>query len=159
MKKLILGLAIVLGIAATTNAQSYHSAIGLRLGYPVSISYKTFISEPAAIEIFGGFRSYTGYKWFNIAGAYEHHMPISGADGLAWYVGGGASVFFWTYDSGFDAGSSTSIGLLGAIGLDYKFRDAPFNLSLDWLPIFFVNGFGSGFAGGYGALSARYVIN
>ncbi|MEQ1744522.1 MAG: hypothetical protein ABMA02_03790 [Saprospiraceae bacterium] len=158
-KKLVFVLALLIGCAAASFGQEYKSAIGLRLGYPVSITYKTFISDPGAIEIFGGFRSWTGYKWFNVAGLYEHHAEVSGVDGLKWYFGGGASVFFWTYDEGFDGGSSTSIGLLGTLGLDYKFADAPINLSADWVPHFFLNGYGSGFGGGYGALSVRYTLN
>jgi len=158
-KKLVLVSALLVGCIVTSFSQDYKSAIGLRLGYPVSISYKTFISEPGAIEVFGGFRSWTGYKWFNVGGLYEHHAEIPGADGLSWYFGGGASVFFWTYDEGFSGGSSTSFGLLGTLGLDYKFAEAPINLSLDWVPHFFINGYGSGFGGGYGALSVRYVLS
>ena len=145
--------------AFASYTQNYSSAIGLRLGSPTSISYKTFISEPAAIEIFGGFRRYSSYGWFNVAGVYEHHKAIESVEGLQWYVGGGASAFFWNYDNGFlDPGSNTSIGLLGTLGLDYVFAEAPVNLSVDWMPFFFLNGYDSGFGGGYGALSARYVL-
>ena len=149
LKKITLAVALIAGCALTSYSQDYKSAIGLRLGYPISASYKTFISDPGAIEVFAGFRSWTGYSWFNIGGLYEHHAEIPGADGLKWYFGGGASAFFWSYDSNFiDSGSSTSFGLLGVIGLDYKFAEAPINLSVDWIPTFFVNGYGSGFGGG-----------
>ncbi len=160
MKKSIFTLVLALGCFVAAYSQNYNSAIGLRLGYPVSVTYKHFISEPGAIEVFAGFRSYSGYGWFNIAGAYEHHFPISGAEGLNWYVGGGASAFFWNFRNSFigDRGTSTSIGILGVLGLDYKFEDAPVNLSVDWMPLIFLNGYGSGFGGGYGALSARYVL-
>lgn len=162
MKKLLFTLALVLGCFFAAYSQNYHSAIGLRLGYPASVSYKQFISEPGAIEGFLGFRSYSGYSWINIGATYQHHMPISGVDGLNWYFGGGASVFFWNdKDDVFvnnDDFSTTSIGVLGVLGLDYKFANAPVNLSVDWMPTFFVNGYGSGFGGGYGALSARYVL-
>ncbi len=141
-------------------AQEYNSAIGLRLGYPTSVSYKTFLNEKGAIEAFAGFRSFSiGYNWFNIGAMYQVHNPISELDGLSWYYGGGAAVYFWSYKNNFvDAGSSTSFGILGALGLDYKFKDAPINASLDWVPTFFVNGYSNGFAGGYGALSVRYVL-
>lgn len=162
-KQLFLTLAFALGLCYVSNAQNYHSAIGLRLGYPTSISYKHFISEPAAIEGFLGFRSYANYGWLNVGATYQHHFPISGADGLSWYAGGGASVFFWNdkndFFSGNDDFSTTSLGILGVLGLDYKFANAPVNLSVDWMPIFFINGYGNGFGGGYGALSARYTIN
>lgn len=160
MKKLFFTLALALGCFVAAYSQNYKSALGLRLGYPISATYKHFISEPGAIEVFAGFRSWTYYSWFNVAGAYEHHFPISGVDGLNWYVGGGASAFFWNYKDLFpgDNSASTSIGIMGVLGLDYKFDNAPVNLSVDWMPIFFVNGYGNGFGGGYGALSARYVL-
>lgn len=160
MKKVIFTLTLALGVTFAAYSQDYNSAIGLRFGYPTSISYKKFISEPGAIEVFAGFRSFAFYNWFNIGGLYQHHWQLpSIADGLSWYAGGGASVFFWNYDDGFVGDGNTSIGILGTIGLDYKFEDAPVNISLDWLPIFFLNGYGDSFGGRYGALSVRYTIN
>lgn len=161
MKKLIFTLTVALCCAFAVQAQStYKTAIGLRFGYPLSVSLKHFISDPGAIEIYAGFRNYSGYGWFNVGGLYQHHNSISGVDGLQWYVGGGASVYFWTFDRGFfnDNASNTSIGISGCLGLDYKFAEAPFNLSVDWVPTFFVNGYGNGFGAGYGALAARYVL-
>lgn len=154
-------IALFLGFTMTMQAQDYNSAIGLRLGSPLSVSYKTFLGGGSnAIEAFAGFRSYSGYGWFNVGALYQVHKPINGAEGLNWYFGGGASLFFWNYDDNFvDSDASTSIGILGNLGLDYKFANAPVNLSLDWVPAFFVNGYGSGFGGGYGALSVRYVLN
>jgi hypothetical protein len=111
--------------------------------------------------VFGGLRGYSSYSWINVGGAYQVHKPIEGVDGLNWYFGGGASVFFWTYKNSFtgDGSASTTFGILGNLGLDYKFEDSPINLSADWMPIFFINGFGSGFGGGYGALAVRYTLN
>lgn len=154
-------LVAVLATAQGLNAQSsYQSAIGLRLGYPTSVSYKFFLSDPAALELFAGFRGYSGYGWFNVGAAYQVHKPIEGVENLQWYFGGGASAFFFNYDNDFDFGDegSVSFGLLGNLGLDYKIPSAPINLSLDWMPIFFINGYGSGFSGGYGALSVRYTL-
>lgn len=158
-KRIVLIFALFLGLGVFAQAQTYTSAIGLRLGYPTSVSYKHFISTQGALEGFAGFRGFSSYRWVNIGGLYQHHLDIAEVDGLNWYFGGGASVFFYSYDTGFaDAEGSTGIGILGTIGLDYKFDDAPINLSLDWVPVLFVNGFGSGFSGGYGALSVRYVL-
>lgn len=163
MKKAIITLALSCFCFFVAHSQSYNSAVGLRLGYPLSASYKQFINEQGAIEGFLGFRSYTYYSWFTVGATYQHHLPIPSVEGLNWYFGGGASAFFWKEKNNFfgddDNFSSTSLGILGVIGLDYKFENAPFNLSVDWMPIFFVNGYGNGFGGGYGALSARYVLN
>ncbi len=155
----IVAFFAILFAANTSKAQVYTNAIGLRLGYPLSVSYKHFLNENGAIEVFGGFRSFSGYGWFNVGGLYQYHKPISGVDGLQWYFGGGASVFFWNYDNDFlDADSTTSFGIMGNIGLDYKFADVPISVTADWAPVFFVNGYGSGFGGGYGALGVRYVL-
>jgi hypothetical protein len=160
MKTKILSTMLALFLfAAVSQAQDYKSAIGLRLGYPLSATYKTFISDQAALELVAGFRTFSGYSWFNVGGYYEVHKEIPSVAGLKWYYGAGANIYFWSFDSGFNGGSTTSIGLSGVLGLDYKFADAPLNISVDWIPTFFLNGYGNGFAGGYGALAARYTIN
>ena len=158
MKNLFLILLLCLIGLVKSNAQEYKSAIGLRLGYPASISYKQFISERGALEAFLGTRGYSAYRWTNIGLAYQHHTVIPDVEGLKWYYGGGASLFFWNYDKGFDGDGNLSIGILGTLGLDYKFTTAPINLSVDWMPLIFLNGYDSGPRGGYGALSARYTF-
>ena len=163
MKKLIFIFALLIACCFAAQAQDYKSAIGLRFGYPTSISFKHFISEPGAIEVFAGTaRRSSFYRWTNLGAMYQHHSAISGADGLKWYVGGGAAVYFWNYDSGLarrDDYGSTSLGVMGALGLDYKFADIPLNLSADWVPTLFLgDGYLSTFGAGYGAFSARYTF-
>ena len=55
MKKTFLPILLcILFLFPEAQAQSWEKAIGLRLGFPNSITYKQFISEDAAIEgIFG----------------------------------------------------------------------------------------------------------
>ncbi len=157
--KIFTVLAFAFLFSVTTNAQDYKSAIGLRLGYPLSISYKTFLSEKGAFEATAGFRSYAGYSWFNVGAYYQVHNDIPSVSGLRWYYGAGANAYFWSWDSNFiNPGSSTSFGISGVLGLDYKFADIPLNVSVDWIPTYFINGYGSGFSGGYGALAARYTF-
>jgi hypothetical protein len=164
MKKLFLSLALVLGFLATGSAQhEYKTAIGLRLGYPWSASLKHFLSEKGAVEAFAGFRGWTGYRWVNLGATYQHHSPIESVEGLRWFAGGGGSVYFWSFKDNFlglnDDFANVSFGILGVVGLDYKFADAPFNVSIDWMPSVFIgNGYTSGFGYGYGAVSARYVL-
>lgn len=158
MKNFLFLVLVCMLCSVSVQAQNYKSAIGLRLGYPVSVSYKHFLNEKGAIEAFAGYRGFVGYGWFNIAALYEHHTPISSVEGLSWYAGGGAAAYFWSYNAGFAGGSSTSFGLLGTLGLDYKVKDIPLNLSIDWMPTIFLNGYGNGFYGGYGALSGRYIF-
>lgn len=158
---------ILLGLflfSTPSKAQNFKSAIGLRLGYPMSVTYKQFVSESGAFEVYAGTRGFngilnTGYRWYSISGAYQIHKPIESIEGLDYYYGAGASVYFWTFDFDTDS-STTSFGLQGYGGLSYTFADNPFNISIDWVPTFFLNGFGgSGFGAGYGSVAVRYVLS
>ena len=168
MSKFLKAFFVLILIGTISQAQPYKLAAGLRLGSPLSASVKYFVKEKNSLEAFLGHRRYSSSafaSWTMIGAAYTWYNPLKDIDeGLGWYAGGGASAFFWSYDySGKFAGnpsySKTSGGLLGQIGVDYKFKELPLNLSVDWMPIIFISGYGSGFGGGYGALSARYVFN
>ncbi len=162
MKKiaLLFSMLFVLAMANDLKAQNYQSAVGLRLGYPLALSYKFFISEPAAIELYLGIRGYTGYSSFNPGAMYLYHFPINGVDGLNWYVGGGASLYVYNFKDNFcpECGG-LAFGINGALGLDYKFANAPINLSVDWLPTIVIGGDYSGFGASQGALAVRYTLN
>lgn len=152
--------ALFMLFLVSANAQSYKSAVGLRLGYPWSVTYKTFLNDNGALEVYAGYRGWEFYNWFSLNAAYQYHKPFPSVENLSWYVGGGAGVYFWSYDNAFlEADESTSFSLQGYLGLDYKFENAPFNISVDWVPTFFLTGYGSGFGAGYGNLAVRYVIN
>jgi hypothetical protein len=148
----------------TTKAQNYKSAVGLRLGYPTSISYKHFLNEKGAVEVTGGFRSFAGYaRYVALNASYQQHTPIPTVEGLKWYAGGGLGVNFWSYDSFYKAlgvnTTSTTFSVFGMIGLDYKIANMPVNVSIDWAPTFFIgSGYYSGFGAGYGSLAARYTL-
>lgn len=159
--KLVFLAVCLFAFGQSATAQNYSSAIGLRLGYPLSLSYKTFISETNAIEGYVGFRGFSNYNWISLNGAYQIHNEI-GVDGLEWYYGAGAGVQFWSFD--FDADGITTFSVSGYLGLQYTFEDIPVSISADWVPTYFVGsdiGFGigvRGFGGGYGALAARYTL-
>lgn len=161
----IILLGGLMSLALIAAAQPYTTAVGLRLGYPSSITAKHFLSENGALEGYLGTRGYLGLRWYNLSAAYLHHFPleIEEIENLNWYVGGGASAFLWSYDLGFYGGgsgfSSTTLGVQGYIGLDYTFGDIPLNLTLDWSPTLFVgNGYFGGFGAGYGSLGVRYLL-
>jgi hypothetical protein len=144
----------------TLSAQEYKSAIGAKLGYGLVGSYKTFLNEKAALDIFAGI------GWGNsfLGGVYyQHHMPIGSVPGLQWFVGGGVS--FWSFSSGVGFGGYYELGIAGDIGLDYAFENIPLNLSVDYAPTFVIlDSYDcpgctySRFRGGYGALTARYIL-
>lgn len=164
MKKLIFTLAVVFCCVFAAQSQSdYKTAIGLRFGYPTSISLKHFLSPKNAVELFAGYRRYWRYASdFRVGGLYLIHTPINDVPGLKWYIGGGATAIFNQYDKVYYASDnfgSVNLGIMGALGLDYKFADYPINLSIDWVPTFVVGSSAyDGFRAGYGALSARYTF-
>jgi len=163
MKNTILFFSLVgLFLFATpSQAQDFKSAIGARLGYPISASFKTFLNESNAIEVYAGTRGFgnslSSYRWYIVSGAYQIHKPIESVERLQYYFGAGASVLFWSFD--FDTSeSTTTFGLQGYLGLSYTLENSPVNFSVDWIPTFFVNGFGNGFGAGYGSLAVRYTF-
>lgn len=167
MKKqftIFLFLALFLSCFSKADAQTYKSAIGVRAGYPWAASFKTFISDKSAIELYAAARGYgfAGYRygWISINGAYLVHFPIEGVENLQWYAGAGAGLQFWHFDNNFpDPGSNQSVSIQGYIGLDYKFEEVPINITLDWVPNIFLNGYSSGFYARYANLGVRYVLS
>lgn len=160
-KHLLLIPLFVLSIFAIGSAQTYDKAIGARLGHPLSVSYKTFLNESSAVEVFAGTRGFSGYRWISLSGAYQIHKPLSAAntEGLNFYYGAGASVYFWSFDNDFVDDATTTLGLQGYLGLDYSLKNTPINFTVDWIPTFFIGGFGAGFGAGYGSLGVRYILS
>ncbi|HSU28540.1 MAG TPA: hypothetical protein VLJ68_09180 [Chitinophagaceae bacterium] len=155
MKKFILFMGVFLIFFANANAQSrstnsssYRTALGVKIWDGGGISLKHFVSGNTALEG-------VGYFWrqgFRLTGLLEIHGPVSGAP-LKWYIGPGAHIGF--YNSKFGGGSF--IGIDGVLGIDFKCRAAPLNLSLDWQPSFEF-GDNRGFAGSWGGLGIRYTF-
>ncbi|MBK8347253.1 MAG: hypothetical protein IPL08_06370 [Saprospiraceae bacterium] len=159
--KMLIFFAVMMFSTSLIQAQDYKSAIGAKLGYGLIASYKTFLNEKAALDIFGGIR------WGGLAaGAYYlNHTPIKSVDRLTWYWGFGGSFTTWDYGiAGLD--NYYEIGVSGVLGLDYSFDNIPLNLSVDWAPTIVVadsydyaGASLSRFRSGYGALTARYILN
>lgn len=160
MHKLLVTLLSFSFIWSVSFAQDYNAAVGLRLGYPLSLTYKTFISETNALEGYAGFRSFgRSVSFLSLNAAYQIHKDIEDVDKLQWYYGVGANIAFWSGDF---LNSNTSFGVAGYAGISYTFEDIPLNLSLDWIPTFFINGnngFADGFGGAYGSLAGRYILS
>lgn len=132
-----------------STGSTYRTALGVKVWDGAGISFKHFLTDKNALELIGYFWS----RGMRITGLYEIHGPITGATGLQWYIGPGAHVGFYNNKHG----DGTFIGLDGVIGLDYKFRGAPINMSLDWQPSFEF-GDGRGFVGSWGGLGIRYTF-
>jgi hypothetical protein len=166
MKKQLLALGIILfiGIGNVTaqsnvNSHSYKTALGVKF-YPGAVTLKHFVKPNAALEGIGYFWN----RGARITGLYEFHGDINNAPGLKWYIGPGAHIGFYNdkynyggfYNNKYRDGG-TSIGVDGVLGLDYKFKGAPINMSIDWQPSFEFGDY-SGFNGNWGGLAIRYVF-
>ena len=164
MKHILLTTCLTIIFFSMQAQRAYDSAVGARLGYPISLSYKKYISEANALEANLSFsNNRNGYGWIGISGAYLHHkeLDIEGIDNLNWYFGGGGSVLFWNYVSRSSRfrNANTAFSIDGYIGIEYTFEDLPLNITVDWTPSIFINGFIGGFGAGYGAIAVRYVLD
>ena len=154
---------LALGICA--QAQDYKNAIGLRAAWGWALTGKHFTNSNTAIEGILNYRSYGSgvydYNYFSLTGLYQKYADIKSVDGLRWYWGFGARLGSWGGDwdvvDGNDDGSFF-VGICGNLGLDYKFADAPINLSADWIPVFNFVGWGVGFTGEGGGFAIRYTF-
>ena len=169
MKKIILVVVVLamftISAKSQNLSQSYTTALGIKVwGDGAGISLKHFISTNRALEG-------VAYFWNHgtrITGLYEFHFDIDNAPGLKWYIGPGAHIGFYNNDGYYNNGNynnnininntgGTFVGIDGVLGLDYKFKGAPINLSLDWQPSIEF-GDGRGFVGGWGGLGIRYTF-
>ncbi len=117
---------------ADAQAQTYKNAIGGRFGAANGITFKTFVQSDRALDFILNFQSRKNYSYFRFTGLYEIHNPINNALGLRWYYGLGSTIGSRRYKP--DDNTNFLLSLDGVIGLDYKFKNAPINLALDWKP-------------------------
>ncbi len=153
-KVLVLITALFLVITSqsqsrSANSYSYKTALGVKVWDGGGISLKHFFSGNNAGELIGYFWN----RGVRFTGLYEIHGNFNGAPGLKWYIGPGAHIGFYNTKYG----DGTFIGIDGVLGLDYKFRGAPINMSLDWQPSFEF-GDDRGFYGNWGGLGIRYTF-
>jgi hypothetical protein len=163
MKKKKLQLIIlfigILFISGSVKAQSYQTALGLRFGGLTSgLTIKHFISTTSALE---GIVS-LGNQSFIVTGLYEMHSSVDNSKDFKFYYGAGGHVGFFQdggsyyYNHGRLYTSTAVVGVDGILGLEYKFRNAPINVSMDLKP--FVDFFNGGFVYFDGGISVRYTF-
>lgn len=163
MYKFFIHIAIIICCffsAQNLDAQVYKSAVGARLGWGIRASYKTFLNEKHALELYAGFGGFIGTH-LSAGALYLIHQPIGSVENLNWYYGGGVVANYWSFSEygGLSEGYF-QVGVRAGAGLDYKFKNAPINLSVDLLPTFYLikNGLNGFFGIGGGGLSVRYVL-
>lgn len=136
MKKIIIA-AIFCIVAVSANAQNYNWAIGVRGGGSDSgVTLKHILSDNNAFEVN---LSYVYpfnnvIRCENLTALYEWNSPIF-SDGFILYYGFGAHLGSATVDKeGKGRLGRLGAGIDGAIGIEYKLRNAPLAFSLDYRP-------------------------
>jgi len=144
-------LAFIFLGTAVVKSQDYQTAVGAKFytgdGSIGGINIRHFTTSNTVLE--GSLLFFSG--GIGIEGLYQYQAPISGAQGLNYFVGGGGMLGFGT-----GRNSETSFALRLTGGLDYKFSDAPIDVSLGFDPFFYLApSTGSNLALGIGL---RYVL-
>lgn len=141
--------------ATIAHAQApYNRAIGLKFPGGFSLTYKKFISDTRNLE--AQFTSW--HKGFRAAGLYEFNFyTFNKVPELSWFIGPGAHVGFWKSEFKNTYNSHVDLGIDGIIGLDYKIKNAPINVSIDWQPAVTLIG-SAGFTPVFGGVAIRYTF-
>ena len=151
MKKVVLIVALMLGLAVAASAQP--RAIGLRLGpWSSELSYQhgigsNFLEADLGLWYAGG---------LDVALAYDFNVAPVGP--FNFYVGPAAEFQLYNYvNSEGNNALATNVGIGAQLGLEYTFSEIPLQLSLDWRPLAtFIGGFGFGWQGV--AFGIRYTL-
>jgi len=133
----------------------YKKAIGVKM-YPSAISYKTFLTNSKAIEVLG----YFTLDGFRTTIMMEKYSTFANTEQLSWYIGYGGHLGIWSEEwkkNNPTHKAGIAVGVDGILGLDYKVKNAPLNLSIDWQPSFNFVG-SSYFESGWAGLGIRYTL-
>lgn len=140
-------------VAFSVNAQkgnTYKTGVGIKV-YPTGVTLRHFVKpESQAVEFVG----YFWRKGTRITGLYEFFFDLGKSENFKWYIGPGAHVGLYS-DKYY--GGGTAIGIDGVLGLDYKIKNAPLDISLDWQPSIEFGDF-EGFASSWGGVGVRFTF-
>jgi len=160
--------------SVSSGYSGYTTSIGLRGGYTSGISFKHFVNSNSAVEVVLGSR----WHGYSVTAMYQIHKGNAlGIPGMSWEYGiGGRAGFYdgryyYKYNRGkcndpynpkcynyyYNHGPGmTALGIVGIGGLEYQFKEIPFTISLDLIPVIYLNHYNRGFMDG--SLSLRYII-
>jgi hypothetical protein len=132
----------------------YNKSIGVKVS-PGAITYKNMYKTARAIEVIG----YISLDGFSASILKEIYTPIEGAENLSWYIGYGGHMGVWSEEwkktNPNNANSNIAVGFDGIIGFDYKIKNSPLNISVDWQPAFSII---QSYFKNHGGISVRYVL-
>jgi hypothetical protein len=137
----------------------YTNAVGLKALYGVAVTGKHFFDDRQAVEVIAGFRSFYDSREVNVTALYQYHTEIPVLEGLRWYIGGGGTALFYSYNNYYNGNTSVNsvFGVAGVGGVEYKFKNIPLAVSVDWLPTYILNG-NSGFVPDSGGAGVKYTF-
>ncbi len=137
------------------NAQApYNRALGLKFPGGFSLTYKKFVTDTRNLEA----QVTIWHKGFRAAGLYEFNFyTFDKVPELSWFVGPGVHLGFWKSQFKDNYNSQIDLGIDGIIGLDYKIKNAPVNVSVDWQPAVTLIG-SAGFTPAFGGFAIRYTF-
>lgn len=137
MKRILISLIAL--VALTTAARAQDNTFGVRAGYGAAfgaeLSYQGFISDINRIEIDLGARFGRNYVRDEVSVVYPTSAALSVIYHWHWFLVGGFGIYVGPGVQATIAGAGFGLGLGGQVGLDYQF-DAPFQLSLDFRPMY-----------------------
>jgi hypothetical protein len=128
MKKVLLIMVAVMGLAFAANAQNNLGArFGGGQGYNAEISWQHGLGGNR-LEADLGWANYKDASSFSLTGIYQFvfDLPYN----FAWFIGPGASFCMATVEGE----SKFALALAGQVGIEYDFAAIPLQLSLDVRP-------------------------
>ena len=146
MKKLFLSLITLLALGTAVQAQDYDITTGLRIGYghhaavTMEVSAQAFVNDINRVEVDLGLRLRNHFTKKVGDESYEEYLPIgpilTSSWQWHWFLAGGFGIYGGpTLQLSVPAWHHFSMGAGGQVGIDYQF-DAPFQLALDFRPIY-----------------------
>jgi len=148
---------------AQKGSTTYKTGIGLRGGYyATGLSIKHFMKSDAAIE--GILGTGNRRRGLMLTLLYEKHGVAFQARGLKWFYGLGGHLGSYRSDYYYRGRhydyrqvTTVAVGVDGILGLEYKFPEIPFTLTLDFKP--FAEAVPGGIYGsGDSGLTVRYAF-
>ncbi|WP_430810185.1 MULTISPECIES: hypothetical protein [unclassified Carboxylicivirga] len=126
MKKVVLLIALLVGIVSHSNAQE----VGLRFGGSNGlggVAIDGVFSMGQFSRVHADLAFWDGYM--GIDGLWDFIYRPLGEEAFNWYVGVGPSLL---------VGDDFWLGVSGEVGLEYGFKEVPLVLGIDWRPTFWV---------------------
>lgn len=151
--KLFLTVFSVMVLTSTLHAQSYNTALGVRLGYDSGLTLKHFFTHENPGELILSISP----RYFQVVGMYEYQKLLPGFSDFSWVLGLGGHVGGIHHDKDKHK-SNLLLGVDMMAGLEYSIARTPYVVALDWKPSFnFTNSYNDYWFHGF-AVSVRYTL-